>query len=123
LPEGAAGVFPSVGIGCAFFIGTTISKGLPAMATGFPAQYKGLCLPCAEDINPGDFIRNHPDAGYIHEECWDDVDSTPQSNGAGFDAFTRGRAPGIAVLPRGTTGKDKCMKCFIVHSPGQEGCE
>lgn len=89
----------------------------------FPAQYPGLCLPCGQDIRPGESIVNDREVGYIHEDCVDDVGKVGvESNGAGFDSFTRGRPP-ITVLPRGKTGKDRCDKCFIVHASGQVECE
>jgi hypothetical protein len=79
-------------------------------------------MPCGEDIKPGEYIVMHPDAGAVHEECAEDVGKLSQGNGADFDSFTRGRAP-IPVLPRGKTAKDRCDKCFIIHTPGQDGCE
>lgn len=89
----------------------------------FSAKYHGLCLSCDEDIKPGESIVSHPDAGFIHEECIEDVGSVRESNGADFDSFTWGRAP-IAVLPRGKTSKDRCGKCFQVPaSNGVCGCE
>jgi len=85
------------------------------------AQYSGLCIPCGEDILPGHSITLNAEHGYIHEECTDIQPA--ESNGADFDSFNPGRTPGIPVLPRGKTSKDRCNTCFIVHAPGQDGCE
>lgn len=89
----------------------------------FPAKYYGHCNACDEYIKPDESIIRHPDAGFIHEGCVEYVGKPSESNGAAFDSFNRGRAP-IAVLPRGKTGKDKCNRCFIIHTPGQgDECE
>ena len=66
----------------------------------FQAKYNSLCEPCGEEINLGDFIVGHPDAGYVHEECVEDV-------GKIFDKPSK--------LP--------CDRCFMVHGNGQEFCE
>lgn len=92
------------------------------MPLSFPARYSSRCNPCDEEIKPGEFILMHPDAGAVHEECFDDVNQPVQSNGAAFDSFNRGRPP-IPVLPRGKTSKDRCNKCFQVPaSNGECGC-
>lgn len=87
------------------------------MATLFQARYKGLCLPCGEDIHKGEWLTTHPEYGYIHEECTD-VEPA-QSQGESRSA----RSPIPSVLPRGKTAKDRCDDCFMVHSDGQDGCE
>lgn len=91
------------------------------MATPFPARYNGLCIPCGDDIRQGDSIVSHPEAGYIHEECWDDVSALPSKSEIDQAFSTRPRER--SVLPRGKTAKDRCDKCFIIHTPGQDGCE
>lgn len=92
-------------------------------AMSIPAKYNGLCVPCGEDINQGDPITLHPDAGYVHEDCAEDVGKVAESNGADFNPRDRGRAPGIAVMPRGRTTKDRCDRCFQVPaSNGACGC-
>lgn len=86
----------------------------------FPAKYRGFCLPCGEDIQQGEYITNHSEYGYIHEEC---TDIEPAKSTQTRERTTADGSPRVDVLPRGKTGKDKCNKCFIVHSPGQGGCE
>jgi hypothetical protein len=80
----------------------------------FQARYSGLCLPCGEDIKPGEWLTTHPQHGHIHEECTD-IDPPEGSS-------REGRAPST-VLPRGKTAQDRCGACFLVHSTGQEQCE
>lgn len=84
----------------------------------FQARYRGFCMPCGSDIEPGEFITNHPDAGYVHEECAEDVGKVVQ-----IDAH--GREPGFRVhdtMPHGKTASDRCDRCFIVHATGQTEC-
>jgi hypothetical protein len=96
------------------------------VATPFQAKYKSLCLPCDEDIQSGEYVTNHPEHGWIHEECVhvaDTIVMVSESNGAAFDSFNRGRAP-VAILPRGKTAKDRCNTCFQVPaSNGVCGCQ
>jgi hypothetical protein len=88
--------------------------------TGFPAKFRGLCLPCGEDIHVGDFIRSHNEAGYVHEECFDEVGTDLP-----FRSESRKEDEPIinAALPRGKSAKDRCDKCFMIHASGQEECE
>lgn len=88
----------------------------------FPARYNGLCNPCAEDILKGQSITNHREYGYVHEECALADEQPRESDEQPTEYPSHGRAP-IAVLPRGKTAKDRCDKCFIIHTPGQVGCE
>jgi hypothetical protein len=86
----------------------------------FEAKYAFTCGTCDERHPVGttaQYDADHTTVSAVH--C---AEQPPESNGAGFDSFTRGRAP-IAVLPRGKTGKDRCDKCFIVHASGQVECE
>jgi hypothetical protein len=85
----------------------------------FPARYDGMCLPCGEPIVQGESITNHPDAGYVHEDCAEDVGKTPQT---AVERRVRDD-PARATMPRGKTARDRCDRCFMVHSPGQAGCE
>lgn len=87
--------------------------------SSFPARYSGLCIPCGEDIKPGESIINHSDAGYIHEECAENVGKVAQTHDAREAAVHRTRP----VMPTGKTAKDRCNKCFIIHTAGQDGCE
>jgi hypothetical protein len=85
----------------------------------FPARFHGLCMPCGEDIQVGESIANHPDHGYIHEDCWGDADNIPQMPGE--RRSPRDHTP--VTMPRGKTAKDRCGRCFIVHASGQVDCE
>lgn len=89
----------------------------------FPARYHTLCIPCGEDIKRGESIRMHPQSGAVHEECWDNVGKVVQDDEDGSDPFGPGRVSPASVLPRGKAAKDRCHKCFLIHSPGQDGCE
>lgn len=90
----------------------------------FTTQYTGKCAGCGETFPPGTAARYMPNpSGGVDVIVMDCCEEPAESNGADFDSFNRGRAPGIAVLPRGKTGRDKCNRCFMVHSPGQSGCE
>lgn len=88
--------------------------------SSFPAQFSSRCLPCDEDIKSGDFIVNHPDIGYVHEECASDVGKAPEKP-------RTGRPPVDAhpdTMPRGKTAADRCHQCFQVPSSnGVCGCD
>lgn len=84
----------------------------------FQAKYKGFCIPCDEDIFPGEWITDHPKHGYIHEECTD-IEAPSQKR----EKATPDGSPRVDVLPRGKTAKDRCNRCFMVHSTGQADCE
>lgn len=89
----------------------------------FPAKYNGLCNPCGEDIKPGEFIIAHPDAGFIHEECTEYIGKVSQDDAEDPERSIRDRTA-RPVLPRGKTAKDRCNKCFIIHTVGQgDQCE
>lgn len=90
-----------------------------ASSREFAAHWRFVCTCCGEVQPEGTVAQYGPD-GQIRSV---EPDHTPggeayESNG---DSFNRSRAP-IAVMPRGKTAKDRCERCFIVHSPGQEGC-
>lgn len=91
----------------------------------FPARYPGNCHPCAQTIDKGDYILNHPQHGYIHEDCRYAADdttavSTSQDDGDGSESRVRT----IDVMPRGRTAKDRCDRCFLVHTAAQgDECE
>jgi hypothetical protein len=90
-----------------------------------PAKYPGNCGTCDAGFSAGDTVYwSPPEIGeppVIDGPC---CIESPQSNGADFDAFNRGRPPGIAVLPRGKTAKDRCNTCFQVPaSSGACGCD
>jgi hypothetical protein len=85
----------------------------------FPARYHGLCFPCDQSIQQGDSIVNHPVHGYIHEDCQWDADSIAES-----DPEPRNRSSHTPVtMPRGKTARDRCERCFLIHSTGQVDCE
>jgi hypothetical protein len=94
-----------------------------------PSRFNGTCRIGEHDIKRGEYIVRHEESGtWVHEDCALNDDGFThveprETDGADFDSFNRGRTPGIVVLPRGKTGKDKCTSCFMVHSPGQDGCE
>lgn len=96
----------------------------------FKAKYDSQCgsPDCKNMIDAGmDVTMIDTDLGRVtvHTACAEHEISYAEpveSDGADFDSFNRGRPP-IPVLPRGKTGKDRCDKCFIVHAPGQNGCE
>jgi hypothetical protein len=88
------------------------------MPIPFPASYNGLCIACGEDIKRGEMIVIS-DVGYVHEECREDVGKAPEAT-----TERRSSDPDhTATIPRGKTAKDRCGSCFIIHTPGQEGCE
>lgn len=89
----------------------------------FSAKYSGVCVPCGHSIEQGEMITNHPKAGYVHEECIYDVGQAPEADVEGPGPFDPDRVSPERFLPRGKTAKDKCVKCFMIHSPGQETCE
>lgn len=89
--------------------------GIDEMA--FQAKYRSLCVPCGEDIQPGEYITNHAEHGYIHEECTD-VES-PQHHGEPSPPSSRT----IVTMPRGKTARDRCEQCFMVHATNQRECE
>lgn len=86
--------------------------------SSFPAKYSGLCIPCGEDIKPGEYLITHPDAGFIHEDCAEDVGKASQIHDEPVTRGPRARP----VMPHGKTASDRCNQCFIVHSLGQAGC-
>lgn len=87
----------------------------------FPARFPGLCIPCGDAIEQGDEITHHEVCGFVHVHCVElaneEVPSLPRDR----------REPGIRtnrVMPPGKTAKDRCGRCFIVHTPGQgDDCE
>lgn len=88
------------------------------MPQPFPANYNGLCIPCGEDIKRGEMIVVS-DVGYVHEDCREDVGKAPE-----MPAKSRSSRPDhTATIPRGKTAADRCDSCFIIHTPGQNGCE
>lgn len=89
----------------------------------FTAKWRFHCAGCGDHHPEGTTARFNSDNEIEAKDC-DSADTiSAESVGTDFDAFNRGRAPGIAVLPRGTTHADRCNQCFMVHSPGQKGCE
>lgn len=78
----------------------------------FLARYEAKCSGCEGMIFLGDNVTMiDTDRGRItvHVLC--------------ADGFATGTTPPSLVLPRGKTAADRCSSCFIVHSPGQDGCE
>lgn len=81
----------------------------------FKAKYESICPACEETIYPGDqaaIVEIDRGKVTVHAEyCVDihrgDTGTTPPHN----------------VLPRGLKASDRCDDCFIVHSPGQDGCQ
>jgi hypothetical protein len=86
--------------------------------TSFEARYRGFCNPCGYDIKPGEFIVNHPEAGYVHEECAEEVGKAIQIDANGREPNGRIRA----TMPHGKTAADRCDRCFIIHATGQTEC-
>lgn len=86
------------------------------MSIGFPARYAGRCGNCDESFAPGDEVfYAPPDETLTGVEC------------CGHVSESRPATPEVTlvdqVMPRGKTAKDRCDRCFIVHTPGQTGCE
>lgn len=81
----------------------------------FPAQYKGICVPCGDGIEPGEYITNHPEYGYIHEECTDVVP-------VGHTEEPRHNRAAPPTMPRGKTAADRCDRCFMIHATTQTEC-
>jgi hypothetical protein len=88
----------------------------------FPARYTGgLCLPCDIVIERGDEITHHPTVGYVHVHCYDRAnDAAPE-----LPAERRaGVVRTVDVMPRGKTARDRCDRCFLVHTEAQgDDCE
>lgn len=87
----------------------------------FPARFPGTCRACGDPFPLGAMVRYNADDELVCCEGTDMLNG--ESNGADFDSFNRGRTPGIVVMPRGKTAKDKCGLCFMVHASGQVECE
>lgn len=88
----------------------------------FQSRYRTTCTPGDDEIKPGEWIVAHPEYGYAHEDCAladDGVISHPQ-NAAERSSDRDGTR---VTMPRGKTTRDRCDRCFMVHSPGQDGCE
>lgn len=89
----------------------------------FKARYHTACAAhCGTDIYPGDeaeAVETMAGMLYTHPGCVGDI----ESRGADFSTDKPGRTPGIPVLPRGKTARDRCDACFQVPaSNGQCGC-
>jgi hypothetical protein len=90
----------------------------------FEAQFtSGKCCGCGEQIAEGDQIAYTGGEGnrsLVRREC---CGLAAESNGAEFNAFNRGRASGITVMPPGGK-RPACTRCFIIHTPAQgDECE
>lgn len=87
----------------------------------FPARYPGLCLPCGEDIQQDDEITHHEVTGYVHVHCVDDADAqAPSLPRDRRDPSVRT----VDVMPHGKTARDRCDRCFLVHTAAQgDECE
>lgn len=84
----------------------------------FEARYQSTCLNCTGTIIPGTTVTmiDTEDKGRItvHLHCADDSPlDQPRDEGD--------HTPD--VMPPGKTVQDACSRCFIIHSPGQDGCE
>ncbi len=86
----------------------------------FTAKFPGSCARCGTPFDAGADVFYVGGDLYASDGC---EDITEESIGAEFDSFTRGRTPGIAVMPRGKTKRDRCDKCFMIHASGQVECE
>lgn len=87
---------------------------------GFKAQYTSDCLGCGSQIDKGNVITFvHTERGrvVVHLGCEENALPTgPRHDDSEHVSIAE-------VMPRGKTAKDKCDRCFMVHSPGQNGCE
>lgn len=76
----------------------------------FGARWDGRCAACRKPFYAGDLIAYQSDENFettfVALMCCE---------GKGLDT--------PAVMPKGKTAVDKCPECFMVHSPGQKGCE
>lgn len=79
----------------------------------FSARYPGQCLPCGEAIKVGEAITNHPEHGYIHEEC---TDVEPAESAADERTTVPRERP---TMPPGKTARDRCDRCFLIHTAAQ----
>lgn len=84
----------------------------------FKARYEGRCPSCDNAIGIGmNVTMVDTDLGrvVIHESCAEDGE---------IHVETRTRVDHTTgTMPRGKTAADRCDRCFLVHSPGQETCE
>lgn len=86
---------------------------VPTGSNPFRARYPGVCPACGDPYERGMMVRYNGNDEIV---CCDE-------EGSGFDSFTPGRTPGIAVMPRGKTKRDVCGACFMIHASGQVECE
>lgn len=83
---------------------------------GFPATYSGRCGGCNEVFAPGTYVfYAAPDDVLTVVECCGDLDEPPSAESE--------VTPVDKVMPRGKSAADRCDRCFLVHSSGQDGCE
>jgi hypothetical protein len=81
----------------------------------------GHCGQCKTPIHEGDEIA-YLDDTLIRRECCAEtgmyLSDTELANA------NRGRVDRVLVMPRGKTAKDRCPRCFIIHTVGQgDSCD
>lgn len=94
----------------------------------FQAQYAGACFTCGESVLPRDalfYFGNN--GGPSGEKCCGhkadselDMGEKPDPIHTDDDGDPASRI--AKVMPHGKTAADRCPSCFLVHSPGQDGC-
>lgn len=85
----------------------------------FIAKYPFTCAGCGER-KQADVQAEYDEQGSIREiEC----PGGGESIGDTYYGTAEKKSRSIEVMPRGKTPRDKCGECFMVHSPGQVGCE
>lgn len=85
----------------------------------FLAQYAGTCRGCGEVFDAGSEVQytsasSGPDV-IVAECCFGAAEINVETSAT----QTRDRL----TMPRGKTAADRCDRCFIIHTAGQEGCE
>lgn len=90
------------------------------MSSTFPARWPYTCACCGENQDAGT-LSAYGDDGLLR--CIEDDHAVGSIEWA--EKFTDGparanRAPD--VMPRGKTVKDRCDRCFLIHSTGQTEC-
>lgn len=78
----------------------------------FIAKYRFSCGRCGEQHDPGTEAQYEPDTSTVSAmECVE-----------AYESPVEGSAPTYRpdrVMPRGKTAKDRCNRCFMVHTAGQ----
>jgi hypothetical protein len=93
----------------------------------FAAQFNGSCSTCGTGFSEGDQIGFNAENEIVAEDCCGGaIDFEPKLTSVDgsiqwddHDGSINGKKPRIAVMPTGRTAKDRCNRCFLIHTRGQ----